>query len=109
MRRQQALSPAEKRAMPIDQQSFPEPRDGSIPGGSARCPACAALGYPGDRYCACCGGAMARACAVCGVPVAQPVANFCANCGSPLVAVPATLKAAGENRTAETYRNRGEC
>jgi hypothetical protein len=51
---------------------------------SPRCPACGAIGYRDDRYCACCGSAMTAVCRQCGTAREHPVANYCTHCGARL-------------------------
>jgi hypothetical protein len=45
------------------------------------CATCGSVGYPGDKYCACCGTQLLRLCRECKAPVPQPVANYCTQCG----------------------------
>ncbi len=55
-------------------------------GGSAplmvQCSSCGAIGYPADRYCACCGIVMPRRCRGCDAPILHRAANYCTQCGA---------------------------
>jgi predicted amidophosphoribosyltransferase len=58
---------------------------------SRSCVTCGSVGYPGDKFCACCGTQLMRLCNRCNAPIAQPVANYCTQCGQGLSLRAATV------------------
>jgi hypothetical protein len=73
-----------RNGVPMERESKSDrmPHAGSPVGIDGRpCSTCGSVGYPGDRFCACCGTQLLRLCRSCNAPVLQPVANYCTGCG----------------------------
>ncbi len=49
-----------------------------------KCARCGAVGYPGDRFCTCCGEKFRKQCQQCGAVAEHPIAYYCTQCGTAL-------------------------
>ena len=81
------ITKQESMHMPLEQ-TFGETRldPPQVPEGIVPCASCGAMGYPYDRFCACCGIEMPRRCRTCGAGVLHKLANYCTQCGAPVAA-----------------------